>query len=311
MKARVLLLAGVGRSGSTLLSRLLGQVRSTCAVGELCFLWDQGVLNNRQCGCGAKFADCPFWTQVGEHAFGGWTHVDAHDCWQLRRSVERIRFVPALATGAGTKSFTDRVRRYGELMSRVYTAVAEVSGSEVVVDSSKYPSSAYLARRAPSVDLRILHLVRRSEGVAYSWSKYVRRPDRDGKPLAQFSPVRTAVDWNVYNLLVDGLPIFHTPRLRVRYEDFIANPTSELERILSFAGLKVPPEIPDVRGSEVILRNSHSVAGNPMRFRTGVEQLRPDDQWRTDMPVSTRRLVTALTLPGLVRYGYAPTRTRA
>lgn len=309
MNPRIVLLAGVGRSGSTLLSRLLGQVPGVCSVGELCFLWEQGVLSNRQCGCGLEFADCPFWSQVGLRAFDGWENVDARAMSELRRSVERVRFVPALATGAAGPRFESRVHRYAALMSRVYHAISAVSGCEVVVDASKYPSAAYLARRTPEIDVRLLHLVRRSQGVAFSWAKVVNRPDRDGKPLARFSPARTATDWNVYNLLVECIAMLRTPYLRVRYEDFVADPEVEMRRILRLSDIDDRLDLDFIKGSEVELRSSHSVAGNPMRFRTGAEQLVPDDQWRTDMPPAARRLVTTLTLPGLVRYGYASARS--
>ncbi|MDP9239191.1 MAG: sulfotransferase family protein, partial [Actinomycetota bacterium] len=48
----------------------------------------------------------------------------------------------------------------------------------------------------------------------------------------------------------------------------------------------------------------HSVWGNPMRLRTGREPLRRDDSWRAGLPAADRRIVTALSLPALARYGY-------
>jgi len=47
-----------------------------------------------------------------------------------------------------------------------------------------------------------------------------------------------------------------------------------------------------------------TASGNPMRFTTGKVAIRRDDRWRTAMPPSHRRTVTALTLPLLARYGY-------
>jgi hypothetical protein len=54
----------------------------------------------------------------------------------------------------------------------------------------------------------------------------------------------------------------------------------------------------------VLLSPSHTVAGNPMRFRTGPTALRRDDAWRAELPTGRRRLVTFLTAPLLARYGY-------
>jgi len=50
---------------------------------------------------------------------------------------------------------------------------------------------------------------------------------------------------------------------------------------------------------------NHTVAGNPMRFRVGTIRLTVDDAWRSELPAARRRLVSLLTRPLLVRYGYA------
>ena len=63
--ARVLYLGGIGRSGSTLLERMLGQIPGTCSLGEVVHLWARGIRDNERCGCGDTFHACPFWTSVG------------------------------------------------------------------------------------------------------------------------------------------------------------------------------------------------------------------------------------------------------
>lgn len=309
--ARVAFVGGHGRSGSTLLSRILGALPGFCTVGELCYLWDQGVLNNRTCGCGAQFHDCPFWGSVGQAAFDGWDDELAREAVRLRKSVERVRYVPLMAAGGVSPRYQARLRRYAELMSRVYAAVREVAGADVIVDTSKYPSSAYLLRRVPGVELRLVHLVRSSHGVCYSWTKRVERPDRDGKPLAQYPPVRTAVEWDVFNGLLAALGRLGVPSRLVRYEDLIASPRSGVTEIAAF--LRARPDsdaLSFLRDDAVELRHDHSVAGNPMRFTVGEVPLRLDEAWRERMPRGTRTLITALTIPGLLGYGYLPQRAR-
>lgn len=298
----VLFLAGMGRSGSTLISRLLGQVPGVCSVGEL-NLWDRALAEDRTCGCGEVFSQCPFWTTVGEHAFSGWDRVDPAETESLRRSVERVRFVPALASGLTTPDFGDRLERYASLCARVYAGIRRASSADLIVDSSKYPSSAFIALRTPGIDLRIVHLVRTSPGVAHSWSKLVTRPER-GKPMKQSTPGRSALNWDVYNGLLETLRFFDVPRIRVRYEDFVADPERELRRMLATGGLREDLELDFVDGHDVELRATHSVAGNPMRFRQGPERLRQDDAWSREMTPRARRLVTTLTWPGRVAYGY-------
>jgi hypothetical protein len=52
------------------------------------------------------------------------------------------------------------------------------------------------------------------------------------------------------------------------------------------------------------LRAIHSVSGNPDRLATGPVELRPDAEWETAMRPADRRLMTALSWPLLLRYGY-------
>ena len=123
--------------------------------------------------------------------------------------------------------------------------------------------------------------------------------------MPQYSPLVAAAWWDAFNLMLGALPATGTPVLRIRYEDVIRDPAAALRSILAPTGL-------ELRGGwdafltpdGAVLGASHSVAGNPMRFRTGAIALRPDDEWRTHLPLSQRRLVTATTAPLLGAYGY-------
>src|SRR5690349_13356603 len=73
--SQVLYIAGEGRSGSTVLAALLGTYENYVSVGEIRGVW-RAVETDELCGCGLQFSQCPFWTEVGRDAFGGWEHVD-------------------------------------------------------------------------------------------------------------------------------------------------------------------------------------------------------------------------------------------
>jgi hypothetical protein len=92
----------------------------------------------------------------------------------------------------------------------------------------------------------------------------------------------------------------------VHYEDFVAAPRAELAGIIRFLGRSVcDGDLAFVGESSVELPRDHSVAGNPMRFRSGAEQLRLDEAWRTELDPRTRRLISVVSGPAIVRYGYA------
>jgi hypothetical protein len=66
--------------------------------------------------------------------------------------------------------------------------------------------------------------------------------------------------------------------------------------------------LPIVRGRELSLSVDHTVSGNPSRFRTGNIELRPDEEWKVKMRRADKNVVTALTAPLLLKYGYLGTK---
>lgn len=296
---------GMGRSGSTLLCRALSRLPGVVNVGELDYLWNQSVRNNRLCSCGQPFLSCPFWTRVGVRAFGGWSESPVDRADALRRRVERTRNLAALS-GWATPDFRSAVTEYASLMDQVLVAIRDEADARVVVDNSKYPSCAFLRQAQDGVDMRLIHLVRDSRGVAFSWSKRVERPDFDGRRMRTFSPARSGLDWTVYNAAFEYLGKSGVPYLRLRYEDFVVEPARALRDLADHLGMKVADEdLGFVGDGSIDLAEDHSVWGNPARVTRGPQRLRVDDAWTTALPISDRRLVSALSWPGLRRYGYA------
>src|SRR5262245_21456879 len=125
---KVLYIVGVGRSGSTLLERMLGAVPGSVNAGELNAIFSRVATEDQRCGCGEPFSACPFWTAVGEHAYGGWAEVTPR-MTQLQPRVVRQRHVPLLATGRGDATFRRELDEYLDTYRRLYDAVAAVSGA--------------------------------------------------------------------------------------------------------------------------------------------------------------------------------------
>jgi hypothetical protein len=301
----VLFIGGLGRSGSTLVDRVLGQTPGVCSVGELVFLWERGLLANERCGCGEPFDGCPFWKEVGVRAFGGWDRIDPAAIHARQRRVDRNRYVPAMLAPALAPGYRRRLAPYAEAVGRIYKAVAAVAGAALIVDSSKHASTAALLRHVPGIDARIVQLVRDPRGVAWSWSKTVERPDAtDGVSLmARVGPARIAARWQSYNAL---LSLVRATGGVLRYEDFVDRPEHATRRLLALGGLE-PDGLPQFTGRRtVVLDTDHTVAGNPLRFRTGELEIRVDDEWREAMPRARRALVGAMAFPSTLRYRYAP-----
>ena len=121
-------IAGVGHSGSNLLSRLLDKHPLAACVGETAWV-DYAVAQGVACTCGRSYADCPYWGPLMPLLKG-------------RGDYSYKRFTPEL---------------FGKLR--------RAARAEVLVDNSK-TRAFNLARRWPEVGF--LLLVRDSRGVLSS-----------------------------------------------------------------------------------------------------------------------------------------------
>jgi hypothetical protein len=302
---RVVFLGGLGRSGTTLLERMLGELPGVCPLGEVVHLWQRDLCDDERCGCGERFSVCGFWREVGLRAFGGWQNIDVVRILALRDAVERTRHIPRLASGRLPDTHEPLVSEYADYYRRIYQAAAETAGAGLVVDSSKHASLAYCLRWAPDLDLRVVHVVRDSRGVAYSWTKTVVRPESHrGDQMTRYPPSRSAMLWNTHNAAFDLLRRRGVAVHRIRYERLLAAPADTLREVAAFAGLADTGPLDFLTDHSVRLGICHSAAGNPMRFVTGELPLHRDEAWRTALPPGQRRLVGALTAPLLTAYGY-------
>jgi hypothetical protein len=291
---------GYGRSGSTLLDRVLGEIDGFCSVGELRHLFQEGYVENRRCACGERFRDCDFWRSVTRQAFGGRDWPDVESLVSLKRRIDHWWLSPQLARGVGTRRQRADVQRYRALLHRFYLAIRAVSGAEVIVDSSKDVSHGYALRGiGEPVRPHVLHLIRDSRAVAHSWQRRKFNPG-NGESMNRYSLLRTSLEWN----LINALTALHRPTgasySTLRYSDFATEPARALTAVLEAIGEGQRP-LPLSGERTVVLGESHIVAGNPNRFRNGALTIDPDEEWKQKMAPAARAIVGVLTCPGLAR----------
>jgi hypothetical protein len=310
-KIKVLYISGLGRSGSTLLGNILGQIDGFVSVGEIRGIWQHGLILNKVCGCGALFTDCEFWQPILDEAFGGMDNVDPWKMTNLRESWARTKHIPFMLVPSGRRLIKRRLAEYLDNLERLYRAVQTITGSRVIVDTSKFPSQGFAVGMVPSVDLHVVHLVRDPRAVAYSWLRKKIQPDPETPEyIAQHSPVGTSLRWIARNLGTELLWRHSRKRyLLLRYEDFVAEPQKTIRRVLELVQEEAA-SLPHVAEHEVKLGANHNIWGNPNRFQTGLVRLRPDDEWASRMGLRDKALVTLLTFPLLIRYGYPVIPTR-
>jgi hypothetical protein len=306
-RTKVLYVGGSGRSGSTLLTRLLGEMPGVVAVGEISNVWSRNYVENQLCGCGLKFHDCGFWRDVTRKAFGcDPTEVPVRGLAEKRHKAigdghNPQLWLPMLRSGTYQAVFNE----YSEILGDLYRAIQTVSGAKIVADSSKEPSHALVLQSDSNIDLHMVHLVRDSRAVAYSWRKIKVRPEVHWKVdhMRRYSAVHSALEWNARNVLTRNWSRSWASYTVLRYEDLVADPKSALARIGDAIGEDWGHGVLPL-GAEIQFRTSHTASGNPARFDFGHVQIRRDDEWQGQMRLRDNLIVSSLTASDLVRYGY-------
>ncbi|HET6464337.1 MAG TPA: sulfotransferase [Nitrospiria bacterium] len=304
-RIKVLYIGGSSRTGSTLFDRLLGQIDGFFSVGELRHIWERGFWENQLCGCGKPLNECEFWHAVIVEAFGGLPNVNAKEIWNLQRSLDRWWHIPRLLFDRKTSRFGERLEAYKKILSRLYRAIQKVSGCSVIVDSSKYPSHGIILNGMTDIELYPVHLVRDSRAVAFSWQKKWLKPEITWKrePMPNYNPFVCASEYIIMNMSLRIFKQINDRYFFLYYEDLANNPQEMVIRTLEKLGLPYPG-LKFINDHTIFLKPNHTVSGNPMRFKQGVIEVRPDIDWKMKMKRSHRSLVTALTFPLLYNYGY-------
>jgi hypothetical protein len=243
---------------------------------------------------------------VGTAAFGGWGVVDPVEVLALAGRVTRHRHIPLLRANRPPSGFRADIEKYRTLLGRLYFAIARVSQCRVIVDSSKGAPYGCALASVPDVRVRVVHLVRDSRGVAYSFAKRVPRPERaeEGMDMPRLSAFWAGRQWLETNLMFEALRATRMDVTRIFYENYARDPDGTL-RFLLAAYFRREELARTVIDSDVLLsRAQHSIGGNPMRFRRGTGPIGVDDEWRERMAPVDRHLAELSSWPLLARYGY-------
>lgn len=305
----VVYVVGSGRCGSTLLDRLLGAESGCIAVGELNRIWKTGMVLNSLCSCGNRFRECEYWSKVTTRAFGNWNADDGSRLHALRKQIVRYRKIPAMLRWQREGiPLSGPVAQYAEATVNLYRAIRDISGSNTIIDSSKNCIFPFFLASLPQLKITVVHLIRDSRAVAYSWGKIKARTPGDSPTenslMPRYSSMHSAWDWDISNGV--GASLQWMPKIkymRIKYEDMVTDLESVYSKVLSHIGASL------ATSDGIMKEPSHSpciFSGNPMRFNQGEITIRPDLEWQQQMKWSSKAVVSLLTFPGLIVYRYFP-----
>jgi hypothetical protein len=159
------------------------------------------------------------------------------------------------------------------------------------------------------IDLCLIHLVRDGRGVATSY-KTTRRKDLPAgvtRNVESRSVWETAARWISVNLGTEWVRFLLGPEksLRIRYEDYVADPKGALGEIGQKLGLDLTGVASTVAAGGVV-QVGHNIAGNHLRMSESIRLVPETGQWRNTGALSAGQRRLAWILMGwlLRRYGY-------
>jgi hypothetical protein len=311
-KIKLVYIASIGRSGSTLLESMLGAHSAIETMGEL-HIWPHEITHNvRPCSCGEFVETCPFWSEMRRRVDPLAQPEPRLHFFREKHNAGRTLRLPKLA--AFRRGFTPspEVRRaietYGENNEGIFRAFISLMQEQQgvtpawIVDASKDPYRLAWLHHSGRFDIRVVHLVKDPRAFIYSVTKHLSDTEA-GFTLHKrlYYTARQSAAWIAQNALFSRLAASsfdeRTYRL-VKYESLATDPEGTFRGVCEF--LETPYEAEAVKNFRE--GSVHTIAGNPMRYETRGISL--DEKWKTRLPASSRTLASILTAPTKSRYGY-------
>lgn len=246
---RVIYIAGTSHSGSTLLDLMLNAHPAILSAGEVLKLNRQLAARESrkrsfaQCSCGAPtLLACPFWSQVDKRT--------------------RATAGKPLAE-LDMQDYADKAG--GEAPNEtVFKAMAEVSGKDFIVDSSKTPRRLAYLLTCKRLDVYPIHLVRDPRGQI---NAVLRKHGGFLKHIFRYELVHEQIRRALRSV----------PHSVVHYEDLVREPETTLRSVLRPLGLDFDPRQLSWAEAE-----KHEVAGNHIRFEQ-TSRLILDEAWKESL----------------------------
>jgi hypothetical protein len=268
-------ITGLGHSGSTLLDLMIAAHSRAFSVGEIKSLRRFATLSKGQpkheyhanrlgnrCACGAETIwQCDFWSAV-----------------EGRLSATAGLSLADLDVGSSDRTVFQSHNRV------LFSVVAEISGADVIIDSSKSPDRLVGLKGSPGIDLRPIHAVRHARGqIASAFRSY--------PPLKLLSAVASynAVTLKIRKALRD------TRHAVIRYEDLVRDPCATLAPVMQVLGLTLEAGQLDWARSV-----HHNLGGNGKVLLSRDSTLRLDESWKHSLGPLRRLEIDVLTAPAWV-----------
>lgn len=284
---------GAGRSGSTILTTLLGGSSLTFSTADLMQIYDY-LSNNKTCGNGEKILESPFWQEVLKK-LPAEVYQNAHDIEKRNYRIEHHRALLSNLIGLYDKP---TVAQYLNEQTQLIEAISLASGKNVIIDSSKYANRALLLNKLnKDIDVKYIYNIRDVRGVVNSFSKNVQSPRR---PLS-------AIFYYFMINLISQLVYWLLPKknkLKVRYEDLMLDYEGTLARISTLINAPLDDVVGKINNDEEF-EVGPVIEGNRM-VQSKKLKIQYDDKWHLNISRIKQYFYYLLAAPIMILNRYKP-----
>ena len=277
MKIKVIYIAGLYHTGSTLLDMILGSLPNVIGLGEVF----KGLHDKFEdhCTCGQRVEDCDFWGRVlkkikAEH------DLDINSKYRLVLST-----------------FSEQ---YGDEKILVDSSICHPFKLFSATDERDMQGLNQLIK-IEDIELKVIHLVRDVR----SWTNsLLTRDERDKDELKYFkrlfmfifrSPSARFIQWYWgHTKIIQFLEKNNLEHIRISYEDLAIQPEKTLRQLSCFLGITYQDSMLNPNNSK-----SHIAVGNPVRFKDkAMKKINYDYRWFG----SSRLSIPALILRPIMKF---------
>lgn len=290
-KKSVIYIMGDGRSGSTILSVILGNHPNILSVGEI----DKWIkFKGKPKRGNPKHRDSVFWDDIfKKYTDRSWSG-SFQNLQKAHRVIENYKYFPRVLTNK-TPGWAQEL--YQDHTAKLINTISNHAKKRIITDSSKNIGRAWMLLRNPYLDTRVIHLIRGPRATMHSTMK--KNIEQKYK-----SPIIAMLHYSLKNFCCI-LVIWTAPKgtaIRVRYEDIILSPRTELKRIGDFLGTDMDHLVNMIRNQKPFTIPP-LLDGNRIRVKETIS-VRYDDSWKTKLSRSRKILALLITFPFSCVFGY-------
>lgn len=232
---RVVFIASLSHSGSTILDLILGGHSRFVGLGEIARVLSPGPMGlektrNALCSCGNKMDKCIFWGEVAS---------------ELKQN--------------GNLSVKGKYQIFLDTFEKIFGQDCSP------VDSSKYLGPLELLHRYPRLDLKVIHLIRDVRSFTISHIEMANR-----KKLNTIRRIAAYQFWQWYQgnrKIQYFLEKENIQSFQIGYEELCLDPEKIIQRICDFLGEEPETSMLSLKDS-----GSHVIRGNRMRYQLDKKQ---------------------------------------